>query len=106
MTMSAQELVRRMPDAFDSEAAADVNAVLLFDLSQPMHIVIDNGACTAHDGQVDDPDVTLTMDDDDFIALMRGELNGMAAFMTGKLRLNGDLTLANRLVRFFDSSKL
>lgn len=106
MNTSAQNLVRRMPAAFDSEAAADVNAVLLFDLSQPMHIIIENGACTAHDGPVAKPDVTLTMDDDDFIALMRGELNGMAAFMKGELRLDGDLTLANRLVKFFDSSKL
>lgn len=104
--MTAQELVRKMPAAFDSEAAKDVNAVLLFDLSQPMHVVIENGVCTAFDGQVDDPDVTLSMDDDDFVALMRGELNGMAAFMTGKLKLDGDLVLANRLVKFFDSNKL
>lgn len=106
MTETAQDLVRKMPDAFDSEAAADVNAVLSFELSQPMHIVIEGGACTAFDGRADSPDVTLTMDDEDFIALMRGELNGMAAFMTGKLQLDGDLALANRLVRFFDGTKL
>ena len=37
---------------------------------------------------------------------MKGELNGMTAFMTGKLQLDGDMMLAQRIGTFFDASKL
>ena len=40
------------------------------------------------------------------IALMKGELNGMTAFMTGKLQLDGDLMLAQRIGGLFDPAKL
>ena len=50
--------------------------------------------------------VTLNMADEDLIALLKGELNGMQAFMTGKLQLEGDLMLAQRISTFFDPSKL
>jgi len=46
------------------------------------------------------------MADDDLIALLKGELNGMQAFMTGKLQLEGDMMLAQRLGSLFDASKL
>jgi putative sterol carrier protein len=46
------------------------------------------------------------MEDDDLIALLKGELNGMTAFMTGKLQIDGDLMLAQRMSGFFDASKL
>jgi len=38
--------------------------------------------------------------------MLKGELNGMQAFMTGKLQLEGDMMLAQKLGTFFDPSKL
>ena len=69
-------------------------------------IVIRNGACATKDGTTGTADVTITMEDDDLVSLMKGDLNGMTAFMTGKLQLEGDLMLAQRMFGFFDSSKL
>ena len=68
--------------------------------------MINNGTCTANDGTAGNADLTITMEDDDLIALMKGELNGMTAFMTGKLQVDGDLMLAQRMASFFDASKL
>lgn len=103
--MDAKQFVHKMPAAFDSEAAADISATVQYDLSEPVYMVIENGRCSVHDGLAPSADVTLHMDDDDFIALMRGELNGTVAFMSGQLRLDGDLTLASRIASFFDGSK-
>ena len=51
-------------------------------------------------------DTTIKVSWDDFQSLASGALDGMTAFMTGKLQLEGDLMLAERMFGFFDSSKL
>ena len=104
--MIATELLKKLPTAFQPAAAGDVDCTVQFNISTPMHVIIKNGTCATKDGASASPDVAITMDDDDLISLMKGELNGMTAFMTGKLQLEGDLMLAQRMFGFFDSSKL
>jgi len=45
----------------------------------------------------DDADVTLTASTDTFKAILDGEQNPTAAFMTGKLTVDGDMGLAMKL---------
>ncbi|HHL22303.1 MAG TPA: SCP2 sterol-binding domain-containing protein [Aliiroseovarius sp.] len=45
----------------------------------------------------DDAEVTLTASAEDFEAMMNGELNPTTAFMTGKLKVDGDMGAAMRL---------
>ena len=40
---------------------------------------------------------TITMTDTDFVDLVTGKLNGQMAFMTGKLKVKGDMSLAMKL---------
>lgn len=104
--MSAAELLKKLPAAFSAEGAAGTECTIQFNCSTPMNVTIKNGACSVADGNAAAPDVTITMEDDDLVALMKGELNGMTAFMTGKLQLDGDLMLAQRMASFFDAGKL
>ena len=103
---NAVAILKQLPMAFQADAAGDTECTVQFNISSPMHIVIKNGACQTNDGSSDAADVAITMDDDDLVSLMKGDLNGMTAFMTGKLQLEGDLMLAQRMFGFFDSSKL
>jgi len=103
---AAVDLLKKLPAAFNPDAASGVDATLQFNISSPMNAVIKNGSCTVNAGAASAPDVTITMEDDDLVALMKGELNGMTAFMTGKLQIEGDLMLAQRMSAFFDSGKL
>lgn len=48
-------------------------------------------------GTIDDPKVTITMTAQDFVDLVEGKLNGQLAFMQGKLKLKGDMSLALKL---------
>ena len=41
----------------------------------------------------EEPEVTLRMTNDDYRAMLSGELNGQMAFMTGKLKFEGSLPL-------------
>lgn len=104
--MSAAELLKSLPQAFNADAAAGTDCTIQFNCTQPMHAVVRDGLCTVIDGTALAPDVTVTMDDDDLVALLKGELNGMAAFMTGRLQVDGDLLLAQRLPNLFDPDKL
>jgi putative sterol carrier protein len=40
---------------------------------------------------------TITMSDSDFVDMITGKLNGQMAFMTGKLKIKGDMSLAMKL---------
>ncbi|HSI66428.1 MAG TPA: SCP2 sterol-binding domain-containing protein [Planococcus sp. (in: firmicutes)] len=44
-----------------------------------------------------DPDCTLIMSYGNFNKFLAGKLNGMTAFMTGKLKIQGDMTKALKL---------
>ena len=100
------QFLKKMTQAFDPSAAAGTNAVLQFNTSKPAYITIKDGKASLSEGTAPSPDVALIMADEDLIALHKGELNGMQAFMTGKLQLEGDMMLAQRLGTFFDASKL
>ena len=99
-------MIRNLPQAFDASAAAGADCTIQFNCSTPMHVVIKGGTCTAAEGPASSSDLAITMEDDDLVALMKGELNGMQAFMTGKLQIEGDMMLAQRMASFFDASKV
>lgn len=103
---NAKALIERMPEAFDSEAAGDTQCTIQYAISTPMYTEIADGKCSVHEGEASDPDVTIKMDDDDLVALLTGELNGMTAFMTGKLQVDGDIMLAQKLSSMFDANRL
>ena len=104
--MSAAALLKLLPMAFVPDAAAGVDCTINFNCSTPVNVSIKGGKCAVADGTAGNADLTVTMEDDDLVQLMKGELNGMTAFMTGKLQLEGDLMLAQRMTGFFDASKL
>ena len=56
---------------------------------------------TVTEGKNDNPGVTLTMAASDFLDLANGSLNGQMAFMTGKLKIAGDMSLAMKLGSVF-----
>lgn len=104
--MSVKELIRKMPSALNPDATANVQTVIQYRITEPMYLVIDNGQCTAHEGVAPAPDLALAMTDEHMVALIKGELSGISAFMSGKLKVEGDIMLAQRLQSFFDTSKL
>ena len=57
-------------------------------------IIIDADGARASD---EDADVTLTASTETFKAILDGEMNPTAAFMTGKLSVDGDMGAAMRL---------
>lgn len=104
--MSALELLNKLPVAINPQATAGVNRTIQFNISQPAYVSIHDGACDVTQGTAEAADLSLAMSDDDLVSLLTGKLDGMAAMMTGRLKLKGDMGLATQLGRYFDAGKL
>lgn len=55
------------------------------------YFVLDNGTAQVSIGEIDDAEATITQDYDTSVALAKNELTGTAAYMSGKLKVSGDL---------------
>ncbi|MCY3834801.1 MAG: SCP2 sterol-binding domain-containing protein [Chloroflexi bacterium] len=87
------------------EKAAGLDATILFDLSGDnggfFWIKIADGVAEAGAGEVPDPAMTVKASADDWFAVATGQTNAMQAFMTGKLKILGDMGLAMKMQTMF-----
>jgi len=60
-------------------------------------IRIKDGSIDMGQGEIDSPDATITQDYDTAMALAKSELNPITAFMSGKLRISGNMMLLMQL---------
>ncbi|WP_420566939.1 SCP2 sterol-binding domain-containing protein [Thalassovita sp.] len=75
-------------------ADADFDGSAKFVIEGEGAIVVDADGARLSD---DEADVTLTADAETFEAMMTGEMNPTAAFMSGKLSVDGDMGKAMQL---------
>jgi len=75
-------------------ARAGLDGRYKFDIEGEGVILIDNGSVSTEDGEAD---VTISAPLDTFREMFEGELAPTAAFMTGKIRIDGDMGAAMKL---------
>jgi len=105
---TVRQLIFNHERAFRPEAAEGLDAIIQYRLTGEEAgdyiINIGNDQCKVAEGIAEEPNVTLTADGRDFAEVLLGKANGMQYFMTGKLKLSGDLNLAMKLTSFFKMS--
>jgi putative sterol carrier protein len=103
--MTVDETIKGLQEHFNPEAAAGLNKILQLNLSGDeagkWAIKIANQTCELIPDGVEKPDLTLSLADKDWIAIAEGKLDPMNAYMTGKLKATGDITLAMRIPSIF-----
>ena len=99
-----QELARlftQMAENLDPAKAEGISATIQFDLSGdnggPYWLKMANGKAESGAGRIENPSMTLKATADDWIAVVKGDLNAMQAFMSGRLKIQGDMGLAMKL---------
>jgi putative sterol carrier protein len=104
--LTIHQIMTRMPEAFVPEKAGNTAAVIQFHFTgadpSDWFAAIAGGACRTEPGRHAAPDMTMTVDSADYVALIAGSLNPMSAFMQGKLKLQGDMSLAMKLTTYFE----
>lgn len=75
-------------------AGAGFDKSVKFDLGEAGVIVIDGATVSTENA---DADCTISMSKDDFESLVSGALNPTAAFMQGKMKVDGDMSAAMAL---------
>lgn len=105
---TARQLITEMPDLFRPERAGRANAVVQFRISGEeggdWYVTIKDKTCTVTEGVAEAPTATVRMDAGDYVALYTGRLGSMKAFTTGKVKASGDLSLLQRMERWFVKS--
>ena len=104
---TVKEFFQLLPGRLDSDAAEDLDAVYQFDLSGSQGgqyiLTIREGACQVAEGMHANPHVVLSMAGEDCIKILKGQLNGPAVAMSGRLKISGDIGLAMQLKALFPS---
>jgi putative sterol carrier protein len=98
----------QMAEHFDAQKAGDTDAVLEWRiLDKPggghdrYQVVVRGGNCTVEKDGEHAPRVTFSLKPVDFLKLVTGNAMGPMLFMTGKLKIDGDLMFAATVQALF-----
>lgn len=98
--------IAQMPALLIPEKASDLNATIQLDLTGEnggkWWLKIADSTCEITEGQAEHPTMTLTSTADDLYAVLAGDANAISAFMMGKIKVAGDMSLALKMQTMFD----
>lgn len=105
MSEAVDRFVQELNSRIDPAKAAGMTAVYQFVMTDVpegvVHADISNGQVMVKAGASPNPSITFSASTSDWLALLQGQLNGQMAFLTGKLKIQGDMTLALKLQSLF-----
>ncbi len=103
--MTPADIFKEMPAQLDENAAKGVNATIQFNLSGDnggqWYVTIKDGKAEVSEGTAPSANMTMTMAAQDYVDMTMGKLNGQMAFMSGKLKISGDMGLAMKMQTLF-----
>ena len=103
MAERAREFFEGLESRVDESRIAGMNNSYLFDIegAGQWKVVVDDGKVKVTEGSSGDVDCTITSSEENFERIVAGELNPTSAYMTGKLKVKGDMGAAMKLQKLF-----
>ena len=102
MADSVREFFESLPTRVDADKTAGMNNSYLFDIdgAGKWKVDVQDGNVTVTEG-AEDADVTISTSEETFEKITSGEQNATSAYMTGKLKVKGDMGAAMKLQKLF-----
>ncbi|HUQ22405.1 MAG TPA: SCP2 sterol-binding domain-containing protein [Gaiellaceae bacterium] len=102
MAETVQEFFDTLASRADASKTAGMNNSYLFDIEGAGQwlVAVTDGEVTVTEG-ASEADTTITTSEESFMAIVRGEQNPTTAYMTGKLKIKGDMGAAMKLQKLF-----
>jgi putative sterol carrier protein len=99
---STREFFENLPARADASKTAGMSNSYLFDVEGAGQwlVTVDDGVVSVREGE-GDADVTIKASDENFQQIVAGDLNPTSAYMTGKLKIQGDMGAAMKLQKLF-----
>jgi putative sterol carrier protein len=100
--MSAREFFETLESRVDASKTAGMNNSYLFDIdgAGKWKVDVQDGNVNVSEGE-SDADVTISTSEETFEKMVSGEQNPTSAYMTGKLKVKGDMGAAMKLQKLF-----
>ena len=102
---TVKETFEAMAGRFRADKAAGTSATIQYDVSGDgggtWHAVIKDGTCTVSAGAGTNPNLTLQVSVQDWLDMVGGKQSGQMLFMSGKLKIKGDMGQAMKLGSMF-----
>jgi putative sterol carrier protein len=100
-----KEVFKMMPERFNSDAARELDAVFQFDITGDSGgawvLLVRDGVCEVREETHENPNVSLSMTGDTWLSILNKELNAVQAFLSGRLKISGDMMLAQKIPDLF-----
>jgi putative sterol carrier protein len=100
--MTVQEFFDQLPSRVDPAKTAGMNNSYVFDVDGvgQWTVRVADGAVTVDEG-ASDADCTISASEETLQKIVAGEQNATTAYMTGKLKIKGDMGAAMKLQKLF-----
>jgi putative sterol carrier protein len=100
--MSAREFFETLECRVDTSKTAGMNNSYLFDIdgAGKWKVDVQDGRVNVTEGE-GDADVVISASEETFEKMVSGEQNPTSAYMTGKLKVKGDMGAAMKLQKLF-----
>ena len=106
MPAQARDIIPKMPAAFRADKAGSAKALIQLVLNGDgggnWVIDVSEGQCAVREETLPNPNVQVAMEATHFVSLIQGQLNPLQAFMSGKIKVSGNVGHLMQMMNWFE----
>lgn len=102
---SVQEYFDTLDARFVPDASKGVDAVYQFEFDVgTWHVHVSDGSMAINSGQHGEPASTIQAKEADWVKIINGDMNGLRAVMTRKMKVTGNISAARKMQKIFPTN--
>lgn len=108
LSEKVEKVFQGISNIMNDDLKKQINALLLFQISDKVWLLDARDSKPfkiSNESPVENPDITMIAQDEDFVKIAKGEIKASNAFMVGKLKIKGNIQVAMKLEKLFSQLK-